>query len=86
MQGFKSGISLKIISGSILEYLWGFVRVSCEESCTARLVQVYVTFTYCISMSLCDFLEITLSVCQGAGRGFCAGGDVATVYHLGKAG
>lgn len=32
------------------------------------------------------FLEITLSVCQGAGRGFCAGGDVATVYHLGKAG
>lgn len=24
--------------------------------------------------------------CKGAGRGFCAGGDVATVYHLGKAG
>lgn len=26
------------------------------------------------------------NVLQGAGRGFCAGGDVATVYHLGKAG
>lgn len=23
---------------------------------------------------------------KGAGRGFCAGGDVATVYHLGKSG
>jgi enoyl-CoA hydratase/carnithine racemase len=25
-------------------------------------------------------------VAKGAGRGFCAGGDVATVYHLGKSG
>jgi enoyl-CoA hydratase/carnithine racemase len=27
-----------------------------------------------------------LTTKMGAGRGFCAGGDVATVYHLGKSG
>jgi 3-hydroxyisobutyryl-CoA hydrolase len=31
-------------------------------------------------------LTCTSFMTEGAGRGFCAGGDVATVYHLGKSG